>query len=107
MELTAAEQKKIKDHHCSCNLRAKKCGAIQQQLRTDLKAVAIQKGAQTKSEASICSFVGPCATAWTGSHAPVPYPKIHSVLDVLALSGLQYVEWDARCVVPLLPLPTC
>ncbi|KAJ3871351.1 hypothetical protein F5051DRAFT_446310 [Lentinula edodes] len=79
MELTAAERKKIKDHHRSRNLWAKKRSAI-----------------QTKSKASICSFVGPCATAWTGSRAPVPYPKIHSVLDVLALSGLQYVEWDAR-----------
>ncbi|KAJ3897249.1 hypothetical protein F5879DRAFT_996333 [Lentinula edodes] len=36
------------------------------------------------------------ATAWTGSRVPVPYPKIYSISDVLALSGLQYVEWDAR-----------
>ncbi|KAJ3925328.1 MAG: hypothetical protein NXY57DRAFT_1044198 [Lentinula lateritia] len=50
----------------------RKRATIQQQLGTGLKAVAIRKGIETQSRASICTFVGPGATAWTGSRAPGP-----------------------------------
>lgn len=103
MALTAAAQKKIKDRYRAWGRRAEKRAAVQQQLGTGLKAIAIRKGVETQLRASVCTFIGPGATVWTGSRAPVPYPKIHAVSDVLALSGLQYVEWDARYVV----LPMC
>ncbi|KAJ3848413.1 hypothetical protein EV368DRAFT_68293 [Lentinula lateritia] len=96
MALMAAARRKVKGYYCARIRHVEQYATVQQQLGMGLKAVAIQKGIETQSRASMCTFVGPGATAWTGSRAPVPYPKIYSVSDVLALSGLQYVEWDAR-----------
>lgn len=96
--LSTAERKKLKDRHRARDKRAQARAEVQKSLHTNLKSVALRKAAETKAAAVVCDFAGPSATAWTGSRAAVPYPKVHSVLDVLALSGLKYVEWDGRFV---------
>lgn len=91
--LSAAERKKLKDRRRARDKHAKARAEVQKSLQTNLKSVALRKAAAVK-----CNFAGPDTTAWTGSRAAVPYPKVYLVLDALALSGLKYIEWDGRCL---------
>ncbi|KAJ3884620.1 hypothetical protein GG344DRAFT_83769 [Lentinula edodes] len=85
MALTAAARKRIKNCYWARSQRAEKRAAVKQQLGTGLKAIAIRKGVETQSQASVCKFVGPGATAWTGSCAIVPYPVMKYVAPIIFL----------------------
>lgn len=98
MSLSAVRRKKLKDHYRAREKRAQARAGVQNMLQTNLKSVALRKAAETKAAAVMCSFAGPDTTAWTGFRGAVPYPKVYSVPDVLALSGLRYIEWDGRYV---------
>ncbi|KAF9060753.1 hypothetical protein BDP27DRAFT_1429696 [Rhodocollybia butyracea] len=98
MTLSAKERKKAKDHHRACHWRAEECGAVQAASGVYMKGVAIKKCDATKALALVAKYLESVRPGgWTGSQSCASYPTILSVTDVLKISSLRLVPWDAKC----------
>lgn len=97
MDLSSQERRKAKDCHRAHCKRAGARSVVQAASGTTLKAIAIKKCNATKMLALAAEFLETVRPGgWTGGQLRTVYPMVLSVADVLKISGLRLISWDAK-----------